>query len=726
MEIDDLVKSIPASKFLSEEGTDNPSPSGGKKARQTDEASQKGKSNPTRPPNIPPTTNRSSKPPEDSQTHASSAEQGVPWQMGENQDSTKAKAAAEELVVSATANPDGIIAETIQDNPRLQHLAYLHQSNATAYETLQFSLKRAGVKKDDLVILKRCVRRYAQEFSSEPSNEPAALAEILPGLEVLGEEDGVIRLFDRTKNRYHELQRPKDLDYALLVLIAGEDVLHNVAPKYSEKDPRTPLSTVRNLIALESRRRQLRTTKTIGQGMFNIEDGRILVASGNEAASWDGSTAEYLGTPLIGSTLVELDGSRPWAGELPSLFERASSMTTKTATGVVDELVDIVGRWNFKSEHVVKVIALLILSMPVQTIWKWRPHVWITGGTDTGKSTLFKFIADLFGSLALLREARITEAGLRQEVRRDSRVILLDEFEKNEHRDAIMDLLRASNSGIELSRGTRGHKPITFGLRHTGWVGSIEVKISRAADRGRFLVAELEQFLARSTPVAMSSDEYRELRERIHAVVLWASLPALQLAEQIKTTKVDGVSGRLVECLTVPVSLLAVCSGWSEQRACEEMKNIAEAFVDASPLPASISDELDIVQAISLARIRVAETFPGKYSDGTRYVERTVAQILLEGDDASMKQLAQHGIRTTNDPDHGDEVFIYPDGVSTDLLNASRWSGLDLRTILLRLPKARYARCRVAGTRPHGVYIPRTFFEGAEDEPEGAEHEPDF
>lgn len=292
----------------------------------------------------------------------------------------------------------------------------------------------------------------------------------------------------------------------------------------------------------------------------------------------------------------------------------------------------------------------------------------------------------------------MTEAALRQEIGHDSRVILLDEFEKNRHRQSILELVRMSSRGGTVSRGTKGHRAITFSMRVSVWVASIEVGLTQAADRNRFLVFELDKPTTQRTPV--SDAEIDALRMRLYATALWAAIPAAQLADLLKTTPVPSADARLIECLSTPVAMLAVCSGWSEETARKELAAFALEFTNSASTPPTLSDEEELLTDIALARIRATETIQDGQSQSVRYVPKSVSEILSSDDADLHQQLEKFGVGVKNGC-----VFIACKIVTRELLKDTRWSGMEIRSILLRVEGARDARHRIAGGRPSGVLV---------------------
>src|SRR3546814_12688673 len=68
----------------------------------------------------------------------------------------------------------------------------------------------------------------------------------------------------------------------------------------------------------------------------------------------------------------------------------------------------------------------------------WRPHVWLTGSSGSGKSWLLdNVIRPLIGAIAVYCQSNSTEAGIRQTLATDARPVLFDEAESEDAKAQI-------------------------------------------------------------------------------------------------------------------------------------------------------------------------------------------------------------------------------------------------------------------------------------------------
>jgi putative DNA primase/helicase len=156
-----------------------------------------------------------------------------------------------------------------------------------------------------------------------------------------------------------------------------------------------------------------------------------------------------------------------------------------------------------------------IALAPVCGALNWRPHIWVTGGAGTGKTTILKsFMKPLLGGMFEGATGGTTEAGLRGQLRSDAIPVVFDELEQNEQRDKqvvqnILSLARiASSEGGKIYKGTANGGSNTFEIRSMFCVSSINVALVQRADLDRFCVLAL-------TRDQMRKDDWDELEQRL-------------------------------------------------------------------------------------------------------------------------------------------------------------------------------------------------------------------
>jgi putative DNA primase/helicase len=183
------------------------------------------------------------------------------------------------------------------------------------------------------------------------------------------------------------------------------------------------------------------------------------------------------------------------------------------------KILELVKTWNWEiPAHAALVVGWILLA-PICGALQWRPHVWVSGGSGTGKTTLMeKIVFPLLRGIAVFAIANSTEAGIRQQLRCDARPVIFDEAEGGDDRaDArikeIMSLMRqaSSDTGAHIFKGTQGGRALRFSCRAMFLMPSIRAPVMQEADVNRITVLSLR-------PLAASADQEEETLGLIDAV----------------------------------------------------------------------------------------------------------------------------------------------------------------------------------------------------------------
>lgn len=146
-----------------------------------------------------------------------------------------------------------------------------------------------------------------------------------------------------------------------------------------------------------------------------------------------------------------------------------------------------------------KLLAGWVFLAPVCGALPWRPHLWITGGAGSGKTTaMVDIIGRCLDGIALKAEGDTSEAGIRQALLHDARPVVFDEFESERRKSAerVEDVLAmvtraSSETGADLIKGGADGRAATFKTRSMFCFSSIGVNIKQHAARTRVTVLSL-------------------------------------------------------------------------------------------------------------------------------------------------------------------------------------------------------------------------------------------
>lgn len=178
----------------------------------------------------------------------------------------------------------------------------------------------------------------------------------------------------------------------------------------------------------------------------------------------------------------------------------------------------IAERFRWETPASANLLLGFIVLAPVCGALKWRPHIWVTGGAGTGKTTILRdFMKPMLGGMFEGATGGTTEAGLRGQLRSDAIPVVFDELEQNEQKDKqvvqnILSLARiASSEGGKIYKGTTNGGSNTFEIRSMFCVSSINVALIQRADLDRFCVLALRKD-------HMEKDDWTEFEQQIHDV----------------------------------------------------------------------------------------------------------------------------------------------------------------------------------------------------------------
>ncbi len=179
-----------------------------------------------------------------------------------------------------------------------------------------------------------------------------------------------------------------------------------------------------------------------------------------------------------------------------------------------------------------KLLAGWVFLAPVCGALDWRPHVWVTGGAGSGKTSI---MVDIVGrcleGIALKVEGETSEAGLRQALQFDGRPVVFDEFESERRKsaervdDVLSMVVRASSeTGADLLKGGGDGKANAYKSRSMFIFSSIAVNLKQHAARTR--VSVLSLYTEPETPESLA--QFNTMMDTIYGTLTDSYIQALQ------------------------------------------------------------------------------------------------------------------------------------------------------------------------------------------------------
>jgi putative DNA primase/helicase len=196
------------------------------------------------------------------------------------------------------------------------------------------------------------------------------------------------------------------------------------------------------------------------------------------------------------SAIADHDSGFIYTKQAP--LEHGADSVPATDAAAID-IAELFEQLNWVKPVHAQLLAGWCLLAPICGALSWRPHIWITAQRGAGKSWVQDHIIQpLLGPSAMMVQGSTTEAGIRQKLKSDSRPIVFDEAESEDHRSqnrmqTVIELARqsSSDSTAEIIKGTVNGNGMAFRMRSMFLMGSVNVSLSQAADESRFSVLTL-------------------------------------------------------------------------------------------------------------------------------------------------------------------------------------------------------------------------------------------
>jgi len=564
------------------------------------------------------------------------------------------------------------------------------------YKDVDELLRVSGDPSDDfekLMKKARIISRPEGDSLHDDQGGPGSLVSLFKDFEILGEmADGRLAFWSLVKRKIYLISL-KDFNLDALDQIGGAEIRYKVVRSMAQMQKgKIHFFALKRDVIIEAGQRLLGEEKWIGQGVSLLDDGRLLIISGDVAVIWDGVNFESYSGPMIEKKFLRRNPAEKWI-DIKLLEKSVLKMDKGRAQEICNSAIEIINQWGFVSDYDVDLITGFLFAQMVQAIWDWRPHLWVSGPQGSGKTLLIELFDRIAGNLSRRYEGQtLTEAGFRQDIKHDFRLTMIDEFEKSDSRQELLNLLRSAGRGGSATKGTPSGKATHHSIRHMTLIASIERGLSRAAEKHRFINIEMRKDPDRN-PKIPRLEEAEHFRMDFLSFALWSSFRAKKLIRQLP--RLAAYEPRLVEAFAVPISMIAV----TDPEPLECLKRLTQSTLDEQRETGEETgeDEQTLLEDILTSTIRVPlidEIGKSIYSD------RSINQLLEIQSDANQKNLQAFGIKQCRDG-----LFLIPQILERKLLRDTMWKGLNVRSILKRLPGAESAQRRVGGEALRGILL---------------------
>jgi hypothetical protein len=462
-----------------------------------------------------------------------------------------------------------------------------------------------------------------------------------------------------------------------------------------------------------------------GAGAWRLNDGGLLLHQGNEVVvvrerrslSGGGARIAYESNAA---------GIRYGAHIYPAARPEQAAADEAASADEVKELFDVLSTWSFQHHEDARVLLGWIGCAFICGALEHRPHVWVTGDTETGKSTLDRLIRALIGNSAM-NTVDATKMGIAQTLQGAARPVFIDEMERQvdpTRQSQIVELARISYSDDEASivRGGPGGHGWSLRIRACLYVSGIVPAPLKPAERNRIHVLDLGALAPGSV------ERVREIKARIEHLSkhLGPRLRARVIESFWRFQRNEAVleqaimetwkrSGRVVDQLG---TLLAMSFALLlDNDVSLEMAKTALANFDVTTFVGR-QDQAEAPQCIDhLLTIPISYQLEGKPGLQLTNMAELISEVvaLMPSDGASLYQGAQHrelkrhGVALVRDKADVLGIVVASDHQGlAPLFEGTRWNGGVWGAILKRLKGAYQTKkpVRFTGLQRYGTFVP--------------------
>lgn len=357
----------------------------------------------------------------------------------------------------------------------------------------------------------------------------------------------------------------------------------------------------------------------------------------------------------------------------------------------------------------------------------WRPHIWLTGGTGSGKTTVLEFFINDLAKIEMFAAGNSSEPGVRGSLGIDAIPVLVDEVEQNNEQQrvrvqAILEMIRQSStqSGARTMKGAAGgNKTVSFRTRSMFCLSSVQVGMEHQADQERVTVLALKP--KRETPNAAAA--WLEIKKSLNDLAA-----DRELASRLFRRSVALLPTTLINIDTFS---RAAAERFGSQREGDQYGTlIAGAWSLVSSKPATLEQAREMIDRYDWTEYlettetdestKALQTLLGKLVRGHRGTDVSIYEVVCAaaglpretyapGKEEAAGLLQRHGMKILWEGASVEAAFLLMANGSHELqrLMAGTPYVADLRGQLLRVPGAsRHNAERFNGTLARSVSVP--------------------
>lgn len=403
-----------------------------------------------------------------------------------------------------------------------------------------------------------------------------------------------------------------------------------------------------------------------------------------------------------------------------NIYELAEALGFEDSEPLADNegkaFLDLVNRlrWQTVDQHIWfcgwLVCALMGGALP------WRPHIWLTGAAQSGKTTLAGIIKSILLNNCLYIQSVSTEAGIRQTLKADCLAVVMDEAERedaNSHSriQSILTLARqaSSDNDSRIVKGTPMGKALDFQIRSPFCLSSINSSLIQTADKGRFSPLELSSNKLKGDDwkkwkadrnTLLTAGFSQNLYSRIFNMIPIIVANAATLADAIEMKTGDRRLGDQYGALLAGYLSLKNNELLTEENAKLEIEEID--FNTEKEMAIGTNDQFSLLNKIMQHVVRVPKHQGFEECSVAEMCERVIR--MGQNFDECKRSLGNIGIRIM-----GVDIAIANENDNlADILKTSRWPH-NWQQTLKRLPFAKPTESSVrfgSGCKARAILVP--------------------
>lgn len=505
----------------------------------------------------------------------------------------------------------------------------------------------------------------------------------------------------------HIIQRdsPKDLtNWANLVRIFGSEILDSLTDYNSPGPGKIPLKVFSTYVINTGRKKPVRNPLELGQGIHvSVNDLTICAVNGDDvwlSKDGDGVAWKKTANNFFDGMLIQKDPTATWIDFRRVITEAelcADIKNRQYALSRRDDLFNMLrAYWSFRTykglekfdgfDH--KVLTGLILNSMTTQYSDYRAHGAICGGPESGKTMLATMISDIYGKLALVMQGcGLTEASVRQSMENHACIPIIDEWDKCEDREKIMNRFREANrfAGSIVRIASQHQKYTPYWFRHSLFMLGIDMPVEQQADNSRIIKIYLKTMRGKNRKIYNESTSRIEgLRPGLYGYALAAAKRCSEIINDLNLTD------RRKEMYAGALAMFYAY----EENAAEKISVALDQAIELMERRQSgitINDEDRIMDYILGSRIKVPEityALDGTSFRSSRMTEWNLFQVIEdEKYDVYQKEMAIYGVGVVKPKDQKElYLFVHPTTTMRFLFKNTEWDGTDIQDRLLRIP----------------------------------------